>query len=99
MNSPHHPQDSKKEQKPTVTPTAAAVLPTGELVEMVHHPVAKATQFVVGSSDAWGYEESVQVSPSERLVPYSPMNNLVKHGVVLFPSEPVEYGTEFDLAV
>src|SRR5205085_1032150 len=35
-----------------------------------------------------------EVSGVERLVPYSPTNNLVKHGVVLFASEPDEYGDE-----
>lgn len=80
--------------KPAVMPTAAAVLPSGELVEMVYDPVAQKTQFVCGSADAWGYEESIDLSPSERLVPYSATNNLVKHRVVLFASEPEEYGEE-----
>jgi hypothetical protein len=82
------------DQKSTVTPTASAVLPNGELVEMVYDPVERKTRFVMGSSDAWGYEDTVQLSPAERLVPYSPTNNLVKHGVVLFASEPTEYGDE-----
>ncbi len=35
------------------------------------------------------------VAPSgERLIPYSPNNNLIKKEVVLFPSEPCEYGSE-----
>jgi len=89
--------ENEKEKKPTVTPAASAVLPSGELVEMVYDPVAKTTQFVCGTADAWGYEDSVLASPAERLVPYSATNNLVKHGVVLFPSEPTEYGSESDL--
>ena len=86
--------EKKPEQKPTITPTASAVLPNGELVEMVYDPVLRKTQFVVGSSETWSYEESADRSPQERLVPYSPTNNLVKHGVVLFASEPTEYGDE-----
>jgi hypothetical protein len=81
-----------EEVKAAVIPTASAVLPTGELVEMVYDPEERTTRFICGSADAWGYEESVDLSPTERLVPYSPTNNLVKHGVVLFPSEPSEYG-------
>lgn len=88
---------SEQEKKPAVTPTASAVLPTGELVEMVYDATARKTQFVCGTAEAWGYEESVAVSPSERLVPYSATNNLVKHNVVLFPSEPAEYGDEASL--
>ena len=92
MNSeqPSQPQ----EKKPTVTPTAAAVLPSGELVEMVYDPAGRKTQFVCGSGEEWRYEESVLATPDERLVPYSATNNLVKHNVVLFPSEPAEYGDE-----
>jgi len=87
-----HEQEAQK--KPAVLPTASAVLDSGELVEMVYDPALRKTQFVVGTADAWGYEESVSLSPSERLVPYSATNNLVKHGVVLFSSEPAEYGDE-----
>lgn len=40
--------------------------------------------------------ESV-VLGGERLVPYSPDKNLLKHKVILFPSAAEEYGTEADL--
>jgi hypothetical protein len=85
------------ETKPLLIPTASAVLPNGALVEMVYDPVLRKTQFVVGSAETWGYAESADQSPAERLVPYSATNNLVKHGVVLFPSEPAEYGTVAEL--
>src|ERR1051325_5456841 len=90
------PPDEKKQQekKPAVLPPAPAVLDFGELVEMVYDPAGRHTRFVVGSGDEWRYEETVDVSPSERLVPYSATNNLVKHGVVLFPSEPADYGDD-----
>lgn len=89
--------EKKPEQKPIVTAAASAVLQNGELVEMVYDPHLQKTQFVCGNGDAWGFEGSVDLSPGERLVPYSATNSLVKHGVVLFPSEPAEYGTEEDL--
>src|SRR5262245_51321775 len=88
------PEEKKEQKKPTVLPTASAVLDTGELVEMVYDPAVRQTQFVVGSGEEWRYEESVDLSPSERLAPYSATNNLVKHGVVLFPSEPADYGDD-----
>jgi|ERR1043165_2179000 hypothetical protein len=94
MTSNPPPEKKEPERKPTVTPVASAVLPSGELAEMVYDPAGQQTQFVVGSGDGWRYEESAELSPSERLVPYSPTNNLVKHGVVLFPSEPADYGDE-----
>src|SRR5712692_10380641 len=94
MNSSPTPPEEKKT---TTIVTASAVLPNGELVEMVYDPIARKTQFVCGNGEAWGYEESVSLSPTERLVPYSPTNNLVRHDVVLFASEPEEYGHEADL--
>lgn len=97
MSSAARPEPEKEVKKPAVTPTASAVLGSGELVEMVYDPRERKTQFIVGSGEAWGYEDSVLISPAERLVPYSATNNLVKHGVVLFPSEPAEYGEVSDL--
>src|SRR5437764_13897774 len=97
MTSPALPEknDSERsEKKPTAIPATSAVLPSGELVEMVYEPAERKTRFVCGKGDEWRYEESVQLSPSERLVPYAATNNLVKHGVVLFPSEPTDYGDE-----
>ena len=95
-SSPRPPEDTQKE-KPTITPTASSVLPTGELVEMVYDPAGRMTKFVVGTGDAWGFETSLAIPPTDRLVPYSPKNNLVRHGVVLFASEPEEYGTHEEL--
>ena len=96
MNSTAPTEASKpeSENKPIVTVTASALLSSGELAEMVYEPGARRTRFVVGVGDTWRCEESVLASPAERLVPYSATNNLVKHGVVLFPSEPAEYGDE-----
>jgi hypothetical protein len=85
------------EKNPTVTATASALLPAGDLVEMVYDPVLRMTRFVCGAGEEWRYEESISASPTERLVPYSPTNNLVKHNVVLFPSEPAEYGDQATL--
>ena len=86
------PNTALSEKRPILTPTASAVLADGDLVEMVYDPSERKTQFVRGSGDKWRYEESVLASDAERLVPYSATNNLVKHKVVLFPSEPSEYG-------
>jgi hypothetical protein len=88
------PEKKETEKKPAILPTASAVLDSGELVEMVYDPAGRQTRFVCGTDEAWRYADSVDFSPAERLVPYSATNNLVKHGVVLFPSEPADYGDE-----
>jgi len=90
-------REAPNEKKTTLIPTASAVLPEGKLVEMLYDAVGRKTRFVSGNGEAWSYEEAISVSPTERLVPYSATNNLVRHGVVLFASEPEEYGTEAEL--
>jgi hypothetical protein len=93
MNSSQPPEEKKIQ----AIPAGGAVLQDGTLVEMVYDAEDRRTQFVVGNGEKWTYENDISLSPTERLVPYSPTNNLVKHGVVLFPSEPEEYGNEADL--
>lgn len=97
MSSSERPPSASGSPTPQVIPTAGARLPDGQLVEMVFDPVERRTRFVVGNGEAWGYEDAVSLSPAERLVPFSAGNNLVKHQVVLFASEPEDYGDEADL--
>lgn len=79
------------------TPTISAQLPDGSLLEMVYDPVQKQSAFVLWQEGKWSVEAGFEISPSSRLLPYSPGNNLVKNEVVLFPSEPQEYGSEDEL--
>src|ERR1039458_10550011 len=90
-------QPEPKEKKPRVTPTVSAILETGAIVEMVSRPEEKRTAYAVYREGDWVLESAIAVSPTERLVPYSPGNNLLQHGVVLLPSEPKEYGTESEI--
>ncbi len=75
----------------------SAVLPEGRLVEMVFDPVEQRTQFVLWQNGSWRFEPVVRTPAGERLIPYSAHNNLIKKEVVLFPSEPCDYGSEADL--
>jgi hypothetical protein len=97
MNTPPLPKSEQEKEKVRAIPTASAVLPDGELVELVYDPVEHATQFVRGAGEAWSYAAAIDTRPGERLVPYSPANNLLVHDVVLLPSGPEEYGTEPEL--
>ena len=74
-------------------PAVSFQLPDGTLVEMVHDPEADTTRFCVGLGDEWRFEPHVLVRGARR-VPYSPTNNLLRHGVVLLPSGPEEYDSE-----
>ena len=75
----------------------SAALPGGALAEMLYRPDEHRTLFCISDGGLVRYESELAVN-GRRLVPYSPHNNLLVNEVVLFPSEPVEYGSEQELA-
>src|SRR5712691_5973926 len=64
---------------------------------MAVRPLERRTAFVLWRDEQWTIEPGITVGPLQRFVPYSPNNNLIKNEVVLFPSEPEEYGSEAEL--
>jgi hypothetical protein len=62
------------------------------LIELLYRPEESATAFAVGRGDIWTIEDEIEAD-GERLVPFSPRNNVIRNEVVLLPSEPAEYGT------
>src|SRR3989454_5709079 len=84
----------EKAKKQTARPTVSAVLPDGSLTEMVYQE--NRTLFCVSKDGVVRYETNLIVN-GQRLVPYSPRNNLLTNEVVLFPSEPLEYESEANL--
>lgn len=82
---------------PRSTPTASAVLEDGALVELVYDPKARRTSLAVWRNQACDVVPSLELPNGERLVPYSAGNNLIRHDVILLPSEPEEYGSEAHL--
>ncbi len=79
------------------TPVVSVVLPNEALAEMVFDPARKQTAFVLWQNDTWSIQERLDAASDKHFVPYSPENNLLKNEVVLFPSEPAEYGSEQEL--
>src|SRR5437016_6122788 len=84
----------ERAKKQAARPTVSAVLGDGSLAEMVYQE--NRTLFCVSKDGAFRYETSLLVN-GQRLVPYSPRNNLLTNEVVLFPSEPLEYDSEAKL--
>src|SRR2546422_4470559 len=84
----------EKTKKQAARPTVSIVLSDGSLVEMVCQE--NRTLFCVSKDGDFRYETSLLVN-GQRLVPYSPRNNLLTNEVVLFPSEPLEYESEQEL--
>jgi hypothetical protein len=90
---PRQPNQAKDKK---VRAVASAVLNDGTLVEMVYQPDQHRT-FLCMLKDGKVVHEPSILHNGERIVPYSPGNNLLAHDVVLFPSEPIDYGSEQDL--
>jgi hypothetical protein len=86
----------EKAKKQAAQPTVSVVLPNGSIAEMVFNPEENGTRFCVSKDGDVRYETSLVVN-GQRLVPYSPRNNLLTNEVVLFPSEAVEYDSEQQL--
>ncbi len=79
---------------PKAVPTVSAVFKDGSILEMLHDAEARETRFALWRNGTWTIVESHTLNPVERLVPYSPQNNLVRHEIVLLPSRPQEYESE-----
>ena len=79
------------------TPTVSTILHNGEIVETLYNPEEQLTSFVVWNGNEARIEHDIRLNEKEILVPYSPNNNLIQNDVILFPSEPEEYGSEEDL--
>ena len=78
-------------------PAVSALVNKDTLVELVYDPFDKHTAFAVSKEARWRIEKSVELKAGKGLVPYHPDNSLIKHNVILLPSEPEEYGTAAEL--
>lgn len=75
------------------TPTVSHCLNDGTLIELLYRPEERTTAFAVWRNGNWTIAQHVECE-GERLVPFSPRNNLIRNEAVLLPSEPREYGSE-----
>ncbi|HEX7423945.1 MAG TPA: hypothetical protein VF311_08670, partial [Terriglobales bacterium] len=96
MTTPPH-NHSPEPTKQRSIPTVSATFDDGSILEMVHRPDEKRSAFVIWRNSEWRIEPSFSRDVHTRLVAYSPNNNLIRNEVVLFPSEPEEYGSEEEL--
>jgi len=75
------------------SPTVSRCLRDGALIELVYDADQSRTGFAVWAANHWSVTSEYEVD-GERLIPFSPKNNLIRTEAVLLPSEPREYGTE-----
>ena len=75
-------------------PAVSACLADGTMVELVYDLEKRRTSFAVWRGDSWKIEETYETIAGERLVPFSPNNNLIRNEVVLLPGAPREFDSE-----
>jgi len=93
MSEPH--SESSTQDTPRI-PTTSQCLPDGSLIELLYDPIRRETALARWQDGKASIHTELTVG-RERLIPFSPHNNIIKHNVVLLPSEPAEYGTKDDL--
>src|SRR3546814_13128757 len=90
----HQPGDGKaKPTKLRNTPTTGHVDDDGTLVELLYDLAKRQTALAIWREGKWTIEQAITLPSGERLAPYSPGNALIRHQVVVLPSEPAEYGS------
>jgi hypothetical protein len=88
------PKPDKKDHAGTPTASASE---GSTLIELLYDPQSRTTSFAVWRDGAWKIEQDFTRESGERLVPFSPGNNLIKNEVIALPSMPAEYGTKSEL--
>jgi hypothetical protein len=64
------------------------------IIELVYNAQDRKTALIVSRDGEWTVEQRATLPSGETLVPYPPSNNLIRHGCVLLPSEPADYGNK-----
>lgn len=68
------------------------------IVELIYDAQKRSTGLVVSRfGGLWNIERELKIGSGERLVPYSPTNNLLTNECVLLPSRPEESGFKHEL--
>lgn len=80
-----------------VLPTVSRRHPDGRLIELVYDKENKHTRLAIGCGTAITLEKEIELPDGTHLVPYSPTNNLIKHGVLMLANHPEPYGSVADL--
>ena len=89
--------DKARERRDNLTPAVSRCLPDGTIVELLYLRERAVTAYAVWHAGAWTIEREFKTCTGERLVPFSPNNNIIKNEVVLLPSEPAEFGSKAEL--
>lgn len=92
MLSKEHNKDKEK-----TTPTVSRILSDGSLVELIYSQEEKKTLLLIGKDDTRISMERFKLASGEVLTPVAAGHGLIKHQVVLLPSEATDYGSTDEL--
>ena len=95
--NPNLENKQSEEARPRGLPTVSACPTEGEILELVYQPEKGQTWFALWKDGELSYQKEHVLADGDRLVPYSPKNNLIQNAVVLLPSQVEEYGSEEEL--
>ena len=91
-------------ERPTDSAGKGFVVPTvsrvhgDTIIELVYDRSKRETALVVARfGGLWNVERELTIETGERLVPYSPRNNLIANECVLLPSAPEPFGSKEEL--
>lgn len=90
-------ENENRPKRKSAVPTISRVCDDGTLIELIYDPEKGSTAFSVFKNGTCTIETDLELVSGERVVPFSPENNLIKNEIVLLPSGPLEYGTPADL--
>jgi len=84
--------------QPSATSTISRVLDDGTLVELLYDASTRTTALAVCDPDGrHSVTQALDLGSGERLVPYTPLNNLIVNECVLLPSAIGDYATKQQL--
>ncbi len=97
-NAADHIEEKPEPLTSTTKAIVSAVLADGRLVETLFMPDSGGTAFAVWDGERVGITHEIVLSRGEHLVPYRGDNPLLKHRVVLFPSQAATFDDTKTLA-
>ena len=87
------PKDQPSEPEKRYQRSAGEFIAPGIFVELICNTSTGATAFAVASGGDFAIVDRYELPSKSVIVPYKGSNNLIRHGVVLFPEKPDEFET------
>jgi hypothetical protein len=90
------PKERKEPKKPKFYQLVSKVFPDGRILETVYDPIEGKTEFIIYNNGDFARQSTLEYE-GKKYIPTSADSDIVKFGVVLFPSKAEEYGSTVEL--